>query len=134
VEILVWLLAAGLGGGPALADPLAWDQSRAAELARNLATKVSQIKFEVPDTEGDPATKDVVYQDLGTLQHRCVAFSSHLAGGQNREQTAPLFHHIQALVVALQKDARTLPEIRKDAGREIDAARSALDELASYYE
>jgi hypothetical protein len=134
VGILAWLLAAGLGADTALAEPLPWDQERAADLAKKLATEVSKIKLEVPHTEGDPDIKTVVHQDLGTLQHRSIALASHLSGGQNREQTAPLFNHMQALVVALQKDAQTLPEIREDAGREIDAARATLDELARYYE
>jgi hypothetical protein len=134
VGILAGLLAAGLGAGAALAEPLPWDQERAAELANTLATKVAQIKFKIAPTQGDPTTKTVVYEDLGTLQHRSVALASHLSGGQNREQTAPLFRHLQSIVVALQKDAQAMPEIRKGAGREIEAARRALDELAKYYE
>lgn len=132
--VVLVILGGLLAAGVALAEPVAWNQERAAALANKLATEVARIKFEVPDAKGDPNIKEVVHQDLGTLQHRTVALASHLSGGQNREQTKLLFNHIQALVVALQKDADALPDIRDEARGEIKAARGALDELTKFYE
>lgn len=124
--------------GEGAAQPLAWDQAKATELAGKLADSVKGLRASArrqPPTSlasGQSASRMRLIDRLRVIERESRALHEELKKGESKASTFPIFRRIDELRRSAAEDARRmfLPQETLDM---IQAARAVLEELRSYY-
>jgi ATP-dependent Lon protease len=136
VVVAGWLVLTGTVR--ALEDELAWSQEEVAKVAAQFEEAVTGLNSrakmgrDVQATLTQDARDYLLQEDLKTLQRYAGTLARRLEAGQDREQTAPLFERVEAIVqrAAVKNRAASLLENAQD---DIDKARDVLNQLRRYY-
>ena len=132
------IMLAMMGAGPAVAEPVAWNQEDvtrlAGEFARTLA-KISSAAKAAPmqETALQQRRRDAAVRTLASLREDADGFSKRLARGQGHFETELVFQQLRKFFRETRDvagDAVAFGEQRSN----LDAAGTLLEKLARYYD
>ncbi|MBS1105791.1 MAG: hypothetical protein H6Q91_1293 [Deltaproteobacteria bacterium] len=141
LRLLVAVTACGVLGAsaPAGADLAKWDQTKVADLAKQLAdaTQALNDTFYKQPPPGAGSMQSRAYQQLRqkirAIRMEAGSLSSSLAKGEGYEETLPSYESLMEMVRAARRDAQQVFSTA-DVQQKATAVRVVLNQLSPYYD